>query len=371
MWTSIYPCVRLFLIHVLGWSVHTHSCSFLKGLIMQAVSQKRTRSNTEQSSVVMDLSVDQILPDPHQPRKKFNEKALNELADSIKARGLQQLPLVNYGYHKDGKDFYFIKAGERRWRAHQVAGIGTISCIVEARKYKGVLDVERTLSQAAENACREPHTHVEIVDLVALVFREERATREVSGYGAVSATLQKVAKAFGKSEEWARNYHILTRLTPDLRMLLDEEDDEKRLSFQVACKLALVPKDRQVSVLEDAKKLREKGGYAATLTYIANQARGIRTERGEKVRGRKPHDEKRALERLVRTISRFSTNFVGNKRSSEFKEYLRDLVGSYSVLEADQLLGVIRPALLVLEDVKAELQKKHDSHMSDLFPRKG
>jgi len=74
------------------------------------------------------VSIDEIRPNPNQPRKNFNNEALNELAQSITKDGLLQPILVVPS--KENK-FFFIVAGERRWRASKIAGMKKIPVLIQ------------------------------------------------------------------------------------------------------------------------------------------------------------------------------------------------------------------------------------------------
>lgn len=75
---------------------------------------------------LVELDLDQVIPNPDQPRRHFDEQGLRELADSIQAQGLLQ-PIV---VKKRAEGGYLIAAGERRWRAHKLLGKPTIFAIV-------------------------------------------------------------------------------------------------------------------------------------------------------------------------------------------------------------------------------------------------
>ena len=79
----------------------------------------------EEERKVVTLSIDDILPNRFQPRIKFNEKAINELAESIKLHGVIQ-PIVV----RKISDKYEIIAGERRVRASKLVGLTTIPAII-------------------------------------------------------------------------------------------------------------------------------------------------------------------------------------------------------------------------------------------------
>ena len=73
---------------------------------------------------VLELPVDALAPNPNQPRKHFSQEELNELADSISQLGVMQ-PLT---VRRRDRGWELI-AGERRWRAAQLAGLSTVPCL--------------------------------------------------------------------------------------------------------------------------------------------------------------------------------------------------------------------------------------------------
>ena len=84
------------------------------------------KNNSDLLSIA-DLSLSQIVPDKSQPRKNFDKQALDELAASIKAHGIIQPIIVkNIADNK-----YQIIAGERRWRASQLAGLSAMPAIIQ------------------------------------------------------------------------------------------------------------------------------------------------------------------------------------------------------------------------------------------------
>ena len=84
-----------------------------------------SKKNEAEGLVVLNLS--QIEPNKQQPRHKFDQKELEELASSIKTQGLIQPIIVK----KLQQDSYEIIAGERRWRAAQIAGLHEIDCVIK------------------------------------------------------------------------------------------------------------------------------------------------------------------------------------------------------------------------------------------------
>jgi len=82
-------------------------------------------SQDNSSGQIKDISIDMITPNPYQPRKDFDKEALLELSESIKRHGLLQ-PIVVI----DKGDNYLLVAGERRLRAHKLAGLKSIKSII-------------------------------------------------------------------------------------------------------------------------------------------------------------------------------------------------------------------------------------------------
>jgi ParB family chromosome partitioning protein len=118
-----------------------------------------------------EIPVDQIHRNPHQPRKHFEEDALASLADSIRERGVLQpiiiRPRVTGGYE--------LVAGERRWRAAQLAGEPTIPVLIDER-----LDGAGSLELALiENVVREDLTVIEEARTIALLLEELHVTAGV------------------------------------------------------------------------------------------------------------------------------------------------------------------------------------------------
>jgi len=94
---------------------------------------------------LQEIPVDKIRPNPHQPREEFSKESLEELASSIKEHGLVQ-PIVV----RKEKQGYMIVAGERRWRAYQIAKITKVPAIV-----REVDESEILLESLLENINRE------------------------------------------------------------------------------------------------------------------------------------------------------------------------------------------------------------------------
>ncbi|MDR0665560.1 MAG: ParB/RepB/Spo0J family partition protein [Helicobacteraceae bacterium] len=94
---------------------------------LENITTNRTLKGT--SGEIRRLLIDELTPNPYQPRWDFEVEALQELSDSIKEHG--QIQPVVVCDRDDGKDGYYIIAGERRWRACKLAGMSTVSCVIQ------------------------------------------------------------------------------------------------------------------------------------------------------------------------------------------------------------------------------------------------
>ena len=101
------------------------------------------------------LPVEQMTPNPDQPRRSFAPEALQELADSLRSRGMLQPLIVRP--HPSDKGLYQIVAGERRWRAAQIAQLHEVPVIVRELSDTEVLEVAivENIQRADLNAIEE------------------------------------------------------------------------------------------------------------------------------------------------------------------------------------------------------------------------
>jgi|SRR5579859_5744394 len=147
-----------------------------------------------------EIDIDLIEPSPYQPRTKFHEQALDELARSIKASGIIQ-PLV---LRPIGSRFQLI-AGERRWRAAQRAGLNKVSAIV--RQVPDELALEMTL---VENIQREDLNAMEAARAFERLMDEFHLTQEV------------VAERTGKDRATVANAIRLLKLEKQIQEWIEE-----------------------------------------------------------------------------------------------------------------------------------------------------
>jgi ParB family chromosome partitioning protein len=121
----------------------------------------RPVSEGEPTAGVAELPVDSISPNPHQPRQVMNRDELQELADSIAEHGLIQ-PLV---VTKSG-DTYQLIAGERRWRASQIAGLVTVPVVIKETTPQQMLElaIVENIQRADLNPLEEAHAYAQLME---------------------------------------------------------------------------------------------------------------------------------------------------------------------------------------------------------------
>ncbi len=170
-----------------------------------AIAAVTTDTEPSQDGTLTKLPVEFIQRGKYQPRKDMHPEALEELAESIKAQGVMQ-PIV---VRPLSKDKYEIIAGERRWRATQLAGIDSIPCVI-----REVPDEAAIAMALIENIQREDLNPME--EAVALKRLQDE----------FELTHAEVAQAVGKSRTTVTNLLRLIALTDDVKTMLEHGDLE-------------------------------------------------------------------------------------------------------------------------------------------------
>jgi len=185
----------------------------------------------QENDVLKNLKITEVEPNRDQPRKNFEQEALEELAESIKTYGLIQPIVVT---KKDG--YYGIVAGERRWRASKIAGLTEIPAIIREDDDKKNKEIA-----LIENMQRE--------DLNAY----EKAIGIRTLMDEYSLTQEQVAKTLGKARSSIANTVRVLNLCPDVLEFVKEG----KLS-EGHCKALLAITDSKKQY-ETAVRLIEKG----------------------------------------------------------------------------------------------------------------
>ena len=158
---------------------------------------------TEGTSNLSEIPIKQIEPNPNQPRREFDETALQELAASIQEIGI--ITPITLRQTTSGK--YQIIAGERRWRASLLAGLSSIPAYIRTAEDESVMEMA-----LVENIQREDLNAIEI----ALAYQH---LAEATGM-----TQEKISSRVGKSRTSITNYMRLLKLPAQIQMALKNKE---------------------------------------------------------------------------------------------------------------------------------------------------
>jgi ParB family transcriptional regulator, chromosome partitioning protein len=213
-----------------------------------SISEAGARDGAELREVAVEL----IRPNPSQPRKRFDQDALQALADSLSERGVLQPVLVR---PRPGGSYELV-AGERRWRAAQLAGLDTMPALVQHRDDGASLEVA-----LIENMAREDLNPVEAARAVAALVEELGVTREEVGrrVGRSRVAISNLLRLLDLPDE-ALELVEAGRLTEGhgrALLLADDHADRRRLARTAA------DGGWSVRVLEEKARAANSGPRAA------------------------------------------------------------------------------------------------------------
>ena len=181
------------------------------------------------SKQIININIDEIFPNTYQPRRYFNEDALQELSASIKEHGIIQPITVR----KRGEKFELV-AGERRWRAARIAELNHVPCnIIE------ITDAESAEIALLENLQREDLNFMEVAEAYYNLINDHKFTQE------------ELAKRMGKNQSTIANKLRLLKLSQNVRLLCLENNLTERHARAL---LALPSEELQLKVLDKVIK---------------------------------------------------------------------------------------------------------------------
>lgn len=175
---------------------------------------------------VIEIPIDQIIPNRYQPRTIFKEEKIEELAQTIRTHGIIQ-PIV---VRKIEKDKYELIAGERRWRAVQFLGWKTVTAIV-----RDFTDTETASVALIENLQREELTPIEEANAYKQLIELHSLTQEA------------LAQRLGRSQSTIANKLRLLNLPEEIQQALLQKDITERHARAL---IVLREKEEQLHVLE-------------------------------------------------------------------------------------------------------------------------
>ena len=207
---------------------------------------------TQGSSTINEVAIDRIEANPNQPRREFDEEALQELAHSIRQIGIIQPITLR---QTDDNRFQII-AGERRWRASQLAGLKAIPAYIRT------IDDENVMEMAlVENIQREDLNSIEI----ALAYEH---LLEKSGM-----TQEKISERVGKSRAAIANYLRLLKLPAQVQMALQKKE------IDMGHARALLALDSPSLQIKLFKEIQKNGFSVRKVEELVQQLKNGRKEK--------------------------------------------------------------------------------------------
>lgn len=217
----------------------------------EEITMKNIRKSEFLSSRVQYLPINQIRPNPQQPRRHFEVEALQELAESIRGYGILQ-PLTV----RKAVNGYELVAGERRLRAARIAGCREVPCLVAQ-----VDEEDSALLALIENLQRRDLDFWDEAEAIA---------RLISRY---DLSQEQAAKKIGKSQSAVANKLRLLRLSDAVRQKLQEAELTER---HARAMLRLTDEQEQLRVIEHIA--RQGLNVAQTEAYIEQILHKVQTE---------------------------------------------------------------------------------------------
>lgn len=205
---------------------------------------------TDGSSSINEIELDKIVVNPNQPRRDFDEVALQELADSIKEVGIIQ-PIT---LRKLSDDEYQIIAGERRFRASQKAGLKSVPAYIRTADDENMMEMA-----LIENIQREELNAVEIALAYQHLIEQYNLTQD------------RLSERVGKNRTTITNYIRLLKLPAQIQLALKKKQIDmgharalitiKDAKIQVQLLEEIVKKGLSVRKVEEMVKQGEFGDY--------------------------------------------------------------------------------------------------------------
>ncbi len=249
---------------------------------------------------IVELDLNELRPNPYQPRKKFDEEALKELAESIKEHGVFQPIIV-----KKSIKGYEIVAGERRYRASKMLGLEKIPAII-----KDFTDDEMMQISLLENLQRENLTSIE----------EAKAYKAI--IDASNLTQEELAKKVGKSRSYITNILGLLTLPNSIQNLILDN----KISMGHA---------RTLSKIEDEDKIKELANKVISdnlsVRELEDLVKDDKVEKRVKIVRSTPSNEYKDVERKLKEKLGSDVKVSNNKITIKFS----------SVQDLNRILDII------------------------------
>ena len=213
--------------------------------------------HTEGSSNLNEIEITQIEPNPNQPRREFDQDALEELATSIRELGIIQPITVR----KMNGEKYQIIAGERRWRASQIAGMTKIPAYIVTVEDQNAMEMA-----LVENIQREDLNAIEI----ALAYQH---LSDETGM-----TQAKISERVGKSRAAVTNYMRLLKLPAQVQIALKNHEIEMGHARAL---LAIDSPSQQIKLFKEVQAHQYSVRQVEEMVQTLKSGEDIKTAKGK------------------------------------------------------------------------------------------
>ena len=234
---------------------------------LDALIDTHSEVKTEGSSNLSEIEIAQIEPNPNQPRREFDQEALQELANSIHELGIIQ-PIT---LRKIEGQKYQIIAGERRWRASQLAGLTKIPAYIVSVEDQNAMEMA-----LVENIQREDLNAIEI----ALAYQH---LADTSGM-----TQAKISERVGKSRAAVTNYMRLLKLPAQVQIALKNHEIEMGHARAL---LAIESPSQQIKLFKEVQQHQYSVRKVEELVQALKSGEDIVTAKTKIVSGEKLPEE--------------------------------------------------------------------------------
>lgn len=231
--------------------------------------------DTNGGSSICEVELSKIVANPDQPRRTFDEEALQELADSIREHGV--ISPITLRKNDDGT--YMIIAGERRYRGSKMAGLNTIPAYIRTAKDEEVMEWA-----LIENIQRED------LDAIEIALAYQRLMDDLQ------LTQDRMAERVGKKRATVANYLRLLRLPAEIQMGIKE----KKIDFGHA--RAILGSQSAEQQLGIYKRILNEGLSVRRVEQIINAEKNEKKKAPAKDTVTYPAEQKYLTERLGRKV---------------------------------------------------------------------
>ncbi|MBQ7512049.1 MAG: ParB/RepB/Spo0J family partition protein [Prevotella sp.] len=234
---------------------------------LDALIDTNSEVKTEGSSNLSEIELAQIEPNPNQPRREFDAEALQELANSIRELGIIQPITLR---KVDGQKYQII-AGERRWRASQMAGLTKVPAYIVSVEDQGVMEMA-----LVENIQREDLNAIEI----ALAYQH---LAEATGM-----TQAKMSDRVGKSRAAIANYMRLLKLPAQVQIALKNHEIEMGHARAL---LSIDSPSQQIKLFKEVQQHQYSVRQVEEMVQALKSGDDVKTARGKIVAKEKLPEE--------------------------------------------------------------------------------